>query len=127
MWRGLAPLRARRAQSLYCAAESTDGAMRFAYCALLTLPMWQRLLDSRVRWLQDRPVKPGDDSNWRSSQCYACTRRRRFTTGPNVSNFAIAALSSSARALPRIGAVRSSALAATSSALMGLPGVPRTS
>jgi hypothetical protein len=58
---------------------------------------------------------------------YACTSRRRPSTGPKRSKSATAALSSCALALPRMGAVRSSALAATSSALMGLPGVPRTS
>jgi hypothetical protein len=58
---------------------------------------------------------------------YACTSRRRPSTGPKRSKSATAALSSCALALPRIGAVRSRALAATSSALMGLPGVPRTS
>jgi hypothetical protein len=43
----------RRAQSLYCAAAIKDGAMRFAYCALIA--------PRRVRWLLDRPVKPGND------------------------------------------------------------------
>jgi hypothetical protein len=48
--------RDRRAQSLYCAAEPADGAMRFRLLRPTSSP-------TKVRWLLDRPVKPGDDGN----------------------------------------------------------------
>jgi hypothetical protein len=58
---------------------------------------------------------------------YACSKRRKPATGPKRSRLPMAAMSSFALPSPRIGAIRSSALASTSLWSIGLPGVPRTS
>ena len=71
----------RRAQSLYCAAAIKDGAMRFAY--LLRPTRWRCVARDppRVRWLLDRPVKPGDDTQQVLGLCY---RDGRIQCGTEV-------------------------------------------
>ena len=91
-------------------------------------PVERREVRSRphlVEWRSGRDRLAGPMG--RACVAYACNSLRNPATGPKRSRLPMAAISSFALPSPRIGAMRSSALASTSLWSIGFPGVPRTS